>query len=551
MQQTIGITLILSVFFVVTLVGGDSFAASNSKSRPIQIVSDPYGVGNPTHYSVIRGTTKITFSHPLAGQFGRAEISVREQTGTKTTRFILSPDGKTYRVALQMETPFSKHNSTSEAAICPDPNGPTPIKLVRLLKGKVVDGEEIAQKRDELTKAKFFDASCFSPSFSEDHRNALFNAAADVLTTSTQDGSPEPKYLRCLEKYGFSHESGTIQALVKQSLTDTKVNPRVRITCTADKNAKAGQFDDQTREVSIKKTFKANREDYAVKVFHELLHTAPLSDGTPLAAMEECCTMGEQCSVLKELGEFRKVGDRKLSQLERLDGKNTIATSEMSLLTTPGEDALIAGRLTQNKSDITNTTVTSERSVACALAGPSNCTGNTFAAFRRASSASICFPPSENQSARNDSTSVMLKLVLPSAFGEDAPSRTCNKGILDGLLSLKTQTSMKFEDKQSAAQLMETVPQSSPIEWDNDKAIPLRMASTTNVDSSDATAPVEAPKAPSRTIASISPLPEPQPQRQLGSANNRPDVATGRASIVVDTMESSPQSYNCADTRKS
>jgi hypothetical protein len=44
-------------------------------------------------------------------------------------------------------------------------------------------------------------------------------------------------------------------------------------------------------------------------------------------------------------------------------------------------------------------------------------------------------------------------------------------------------------------------------------------------------------KAPTRTIASVSDLPEPKRDRQLGSAESRNDVGSGRATMLVDTME--------------
>lgn len=538
MQQTIGITLILSIFLSTFVVAPDAFAASNGKGRSIQVVSDPYNVGNPTHYTVIRGTSKITFSHPLAGQFGRAEISVREKNGNKITRFILSPDRKTYRVALQMEVPFAKHNSTSEAAICPDPNGPTSIKMVQLLKGKVNDGEEIAKKRDELTKAKFFDSSCFDPSFPEDHRNAILNAAADVLTTSTQDISAAPKYLRCMEKYGFGHESGVIEALVKQSITDTKVNPRVRISCTADKKAKPGQFDDETREVSIKKTFKAVREDYAVKIFHELLHAAPIEDGAPLAAIEDCCTQGEQCEILKALGDQRRQGEKKLTIAEALDSKAGTGASVVTVLEGTDNEAATFGKPNPKLTDFAKSLLNElEPSLQCRMLTKPVCDRDKAGAFKAVNAAAQCVPKPGVDTFGHSNFFMTIAVPASNALVLEAP--VCPNNVFDRLPEFKQEikTKQKTEDRRTAAELLENVPQTSPLEWDSSKAVPLRMANNSNYDASDASAPTEVPKPPARTIASISPLPDEAPQRRLGSTDNRVDVATGRASMLVDTME--------------
>jgi hypothetical protein len=43
---------------------------------------------------------------------------------------------------------------------------------------------------------------------------------------------------------------------------------------------------------------------------------------------------------------------------------------------------------------------------------------------------------------------------------------------------------------------------------------------------------------PTRTIASVSPLPQASSSRNLGSTSNRRDVTTGRATVIVDTLES-------------
>lgn len=515
-----------------------SFLLAKAQPRagkgPIEIKSDPYGVGNPTHYSILRGTTKVTFSHPLAGQFSRAEVSTLDKNGTNLTRFLLSPDGKTYRPVLRLETPFEKHYSTSDM-FCPDPANPTPLKMVENLKPEVEVSEIIAKKRDELAKAGFFDASCFDPSIKEEHRDAIMNAAADVLTPDTQDASPEPKFLRCLEKYGFAHESGIIQALVKQSITDSKTNPRVRLACTTDKKAKPAEFNEQTRLITLKITPKPSRLDYAIKGFHELLHASPIRDSSPLQAMEECCAMGEQCEILKAYGEQRKSGDKKVAVLETVDQKNTVATGTLTALKGIDAESMGLAKPSEAVKDFESSPF-GEQTLppACLAAGEKTCQTVNLKNEEYLLSfleQKTCRPRKAWNTRKNKFIS---NLIMESAVAIDLDyKKTCIDPNSDFSLTAEHRVNEIIANNadKTLAQLGETIPQTSPIDWgptpsetespSQEQAVPIRMAART----------------PTRTIASIAPLPDEKPQQSLGSARNRADVSKGRATLLVDTME--------------
>lgn len=517
MQHVIGALTIVG-FLTSTLVAPFAQAAQNA--RPFQVLSDPHGVGNPTHYTIVRGNSRVTFSHPIGGQFGRAEVTTRESGYHRLTRFILAPDRKTYRLALQLDTPFKKHFSMDEKAICIDPNQPGPLSIVKVLAGKTDDAESIAKKREELTKAKFFDASCFDPSIKEEHRNAIFNAAADVLTTKTQDTSPEPKYLRCLEKYGFAHESGVIQAVVKQSLTDTKVNPRVRLSCTADRKAKPGEFDDETRMITMKTTFKPNRDDYATKFFHEILHAAPLSDNTPLAAIEECCTMGSQCNVLQAIAAERKKGELKTTIAEQFSVKGPVVSSEISALV--GTDLESTGNLSSNGEIKAFDSLVEHKTTAsqCEIQTPPICEAKKVSLWEQISDAQQCRSSEQNANAKMMCTAGFTGSVMPVTT---VVAEKANAAIAE----------------RKNAEYSAPIQQTSPFSWAETKQeqAPVQMRLGHNaIDPSDASVLPVQPRQ-QRTIASIAPLPAASSSRQLGSSRNRADATAGRATALVDTLE--------------
>lgn len=526
MQYVTGALTILG-FVTSTLVA--PFAQAAQSARPFQVLSDPHGVGNPTHYTIVRGHTRVTFSHPIGGQFGRAEVSTRENGYTRLTRFTLAPDRRTYRLALQLDTPFKKHFSMDEKAICIDPSQPGPLSLVKILAGKTDDAELIAKKREELTKAKFFDASCFDPSIKEEHRNAIFNAAADVLATKTQDTSPEPKYLRCLEKYGFAHESGVIQAVVKQSLSDTKVNPRVRLSCTADRKAKPGEFDDETKMITVKTTFKPNRDDYATKFFHEILHAAPLSDNTPLAAIEECCTLGSQCEILATIAAERKKGELKNTIAEQLSQKGSVATSEVTALVGPDLEAIQdLSKVSQVKdldAQIENKTPTAQ----CEIQTPPVCEIQKQNAFGQINTVQACSPPQKTS-----------KDMCIAATGADM-GLIGSGGDGDKIVGAAQPVVAQQEINQNSAPIQQTSPFAWAPETKQEQApVQLRLGHN-QPDPSDASVLPSQPRQ-QRTIASIAPLPAPSASKQLGSSRNRADAASGRATALVDTLESAARS---------
>lgn len=545
-MQHVSSTITLLAFLSSMIATAPAHAAP-SGPRPIQVISDPYSIGNPTHYTIIRGHSKVTFSHPLNGQFVRAEISTREQNATILTRYVLSPDRQSYRLALRMEIPFEKHFSLEENAICPDPSQP-PLKLMNVLNGKVADSEQIAKKREELTKAKFFDESCFDPKIKEEHRNAIFNATADILSLGTQDTTPEPKYLRCLEKFGFAHESGVVQALVKQSLTDSKVNPRIRLSCTADRKAKPGTYDDQTKEMLIKTTFKPNREDYASKIFHELVHAAPMSDNTPLVAMEECCTKGERCDILKEIGLNRKKGDQKISIAEFASPQGAIASSELTALVGPDNQAsqVVEQSAATKSFDLANL-FSRESTAQCKIQTEPVCESSKLSSFNMVSAVNRCYyrsasSPRKSSSVLHDS----IQLLISKSHAEQQEVVHCNSatGSLTDTETAVNAATSTITQKQNT-QLSEAVPtQTSPLLWDTTPQPPVQIRLGSNIDPTDASAPTPPAPRPSRTIASIAPLPDARPDRKLGSANNRRDVSSGRATALVDTLESAARSVS-------
>lgn len=511
MQQVFAFTSVLKL--MASLVVATSFAnlayAKPNASRPIEVLSDPYGYGVPTHYTILRGHTKITFTNPIFGQFTRAEIAMREQNGNRITRFTLSADAKSYRPTLIQFQPFEKHGYPDVDPFCLDPKAPSSILNVTALGPAVKESELIAKKRDELTKAKFFDASCFDPSIKEEHRNAIMNAAADIFTTETQVREDKSTFLRCLEDTGFAHESGVIQAFAKQAISEKNLNPRLRLSCTADKKAKSGEFDEQSKTITIKQSLKPDRDTYAAQIFHEALHSVPMRDGISTELIEECCTLGERCDELKKIGAARKTRDRETAILEPSIQTIPVATGTQTVLA-GGDVHIASGELKIGS--------------ACKIAGKDRCATDLAVASIEFANAKQC---KELRSDTSTWTPFHL-LKLNAALASEEPCGP-GQGIYGSGASELREIAQQHNAK-TIAELAPHIPVTSPISWD----VPQTPTPQANRDNETPTPPIRQ----SRTIASIAPLPEPSAIRSLGSATGRRDVSsTNRATKLVDTLE--------------
>jgi hypothetical protein len=535
MQQAQGITSVF-VFAILTSILPPA-AFSKPSGKPVEVISDPYGVGNPTKYSILRDNSKVTFSHPLKGQFTRAEITTREKNGILLTRFLISRDRKTYRPVLSFLTPFETHYSTKDEKICVA--DPTPLATMIAIAPKAIDGEIIAKKRDELTKSNFFHPSCFDTSIPLEHRNAIMNAAADVLSTKTQDVTPEPKYLRCLEKFGFAHESGTIQALEKISKANPKNVCKIRLACTSeDLDDGQAKFDEKECLVTLQTTPIAERESYARLIFHELAHTVPVRDGTPLTIIEECCAKGKKCDVLKAFADRNRIGEKTSTIVDASSQKNTVITSSATILAgQDGADAALASASDAIK--LAERVSISQRHdpIACQALGPPECTAQLLDAYESGSYAvQRCFARPKEKTAMGE---LFRALLILEARADNKP--LCGSDIHGETYSSRPVTQQAMADSRPKVDVeaIERLDQTSPITWDIPKEeTSIRLASSLPAD--------DTPRAgqgssightPTRTIASIEPLPDEAPQRSLGSVTNRRDVSSGRATVLVDTVE--------------
>lgn len=511
MHQVFSITSVLkfstAVLAVMTYA---SFAHSKpNTSKPIEVLSDPYGYGVPTHYTILRGHTKVTFTNPMFGQFTRAEISTREKTGNRITRFTLSADAKSYRPTMIQFHPFSKHGYPEIDPFCLDPKAPSSILSVTSLGPAVKASELIAKKREDLTKAKFFDASCFDPSIKEDHRNAIMNAAADVFTTETQVREGKSTYLRCLEDNGFAHESGLIQAYAKQAINEKNLNPRLRLSCTADKKAKSGEFDEESKVITVKQSLKPERDSYATVIFHEALHSIPMQDGVSTDLIEECCAIGERCNELAAIGERRKQLARESAILDQVSPKATIASTK---------------RMVLHGSEIEIASGDSPNSYACIAMGKKECIQIDKTASFEFVSEKLC--PITATIPTNKHSYVALLMGSLALASKDCGSGT-GTPLTNRMAILQSEQSRAAK---TIAELVPHIPVTSPISWD----VPQTLTPQANRDSETPLPQIRQ----SRTVASIAPLPEPSTSRSLGSASGRRDVSsTNRATKLVDTLE--------------
>ncbi len=512
MQQVFGITSILKLSTSLALAMGFANLAHSKTiaSKPIEVLSDPYGYGVPTHYTILRGHTKVTFTNPVFSQFTRAEISMREKTGNRITRFTLSADAKSYRPTLVLFQAFEKQNYPEVDPFCLDPKAPSPILNVTSLGPAVKDGELIAKKRDELTRAKFFDASCFDPSVSESHRNAIMNAAADIFSVDTQQRNGKSVYLRCLEDSGFAHDSGLIQAMQQKIVVDPKTKPAMKLACTISKNAPTGEYDSEKKQFNIRLTPKPVRDDYARTILHEVLHPAGLKDGISTELIEECCTMSERCDELQAIAKRRQKADSEAALAERFSPAATVASGVKRVLH--------GGDLELNTGEPPNST-------ECQKMGAAECKSLNLKSGQDWSSVLQC--PIKTV-AKLDGFQILL-------FGLDSVA-TKNCGDTEGTYGTIPDYYKKVAQKHNARTIEELaplLPVTSPISWD----IPQTQTPQANANASGET-PVPPPRQ-SRTIASIAPLPEPSSTRTLGNSRGREDISpTNRATKLVDTLES-------------
>ncbi len=540
MQQAHGITSILIFAICASIFPAEAISKSNL--QPVEIKSDPYGVGNPTKYSILRGNSKVTFSHPLAGQFTRSEIAIREKGGTRLTRFLLSRDRKTYHPVLSFLTPFEVHYSKKDEKICIAE--PTALSTLAAIAPRAVDGELIAKKREELTKANFFETSCFDTNIPIEHRNAIMNAAADVLSTKTQDVTPEPKYLRCLEKFGFAHESGTIQALQKVSKSNPKDTCKLRLGCTMEElDEGQGQFDEASCRLTLQTTPHPERDDYARLIFHELMHSVPVRDGTPLAVIEACCVEGKQCDALRAFADQNRTGEKVITLLDSTDTRNAVRTSSATLVGgTDGDSAIFAPPNDLVESIKGISVAESRPTFTCRHLGVAKCPQeflNIYSAVAQIKY--VCVEKDEPPSGFN---ALILAALVQTAYAKTDNSKpTCNLATYDphGMAATKELRLNKAINESRPITMMEAIehlPQTSPITWDVPKEVtPIRLASTLPPDGPKPGQGTSTGNTPTRTIASIEPLPDVAPERQLGSMVNRRDVSTGRATVLVDTLE--------------
>ena len=506
---------------------------SPAAQKPVEVISDPYGSGNPTKYSILRANNLVTFSHPLNGQFTRVEVSKRTATGTNFTRFLISADQRKYRPILHLEIPFRVMNSAKESTICTDEN---PISLIENMQPKVKSGEEVAKTRDMLTKGGFFDPSCFDPKIKEPNRNAILNAAAEIFTVSAQGSPPETRLLKCMEHYNYGAEAGIIQALAKQSLSKPAPKPRLTVSCIDDTTAKPAQYIEASNTIAMRATGDARRIPFGARMLHEFFHPVGILDGSELQALEDCCGMGARCAQLKAFGEQKKSGDKRTPILETADPRNVVVTGQITALVGPVAEPQYIGEKSELVKQIQNASVTEEnKTEVCQNAGEETCLKSTISLVKQAEDIlDVCVPPARLPLFNSKSGKfAFLELFSESAI---AAKKNCKSDIGADASPEVKKANADYEQK-SYAELAETIPQNSPIQWETPaESVPTRLSQNLGPDASEV---IEfRKKSPSRSIASISPLPEPKAQRRLGDERNRGDVSTRRAVLLMNAVES-------------
>lgn len=448
----------------------------------------------------------------------------------------------TYRPVMQILSPYEKHFSKAAAVVCPTES---PLGIMSALAPKTVDAELIAKKREELVKKDFFDRSCFDSSIPVEHRNAIMNAAADVLATNTQDVNPEPKFLRCLEKNGFGHEAGVMQALQKKSSLNPKGECAMRLACTADDDAEVGEYNEKNCLITLKLSPLPNRDDYGREFFHELSHSVPIRDGAPLSLMEECCTANKKCDVLKAFAAKRHIGEKAITIAETTDSKSAVFSGVATIYRGTDGEAMNFGAKSNavSKAESMHLGKTTQ-SYTCSRSGKKICDAESTGAYLDlARYVLTCNPTISTAASQRDWSDIALALLILEAGATSPPIQefkcSAEKDIVGAGLRQKEEirAAISTEEEKVYVALVNKLPQTSPITWDSPpvqehESTSLRLADH----ESEPARGTSIGNTPTRTIASVEPLPEVSIGKSLGSARNR-DMSESRASFLVSTLE--------------
>lgn len=511
------------IFLILGFISSTAFA---SGSRPIEVLSDAYGAGVPTQYTVLRDNSRLTFSHPYFGQFTRAEIRTSDKSGIITTRFILSADGMTYHPVMLNEEPHMIHNmAKDDGATCEDTSlfATTASEITNIEAAAKFDAA-VKNKTKELKAAKFFDASCFDEEMSKEDQDAIIAGVAQVLVREQPIRSPDaPRYFACLDEYGFAHEAGLIQALMKQTIDKPKMPNELTVKCQLEPDGTAGSFDTATNTITLNVTPKPDRDDYARAFFHEVTHSAGILQHAIANPIENCCGKGARCNELSDVSTLLK-RQREIAAATTSPESNA-RRAESSTCGSSFDDGTV---VKQSKLD-TLKTGTDESYGICRAAIAENQLVAKQIEQCIAPRTMSPIQPKESPSGINGF------LFLFSVDRANAAQVDCKQTFFnsdqtqDTFARLKSQVD-KLPDNSSTADLIALGTRTSPIPWSG----PVTQGVDTDALALAAATRSKSQNKPTRGIASIS---TENPGATLGSSSNRRDLQTGRATFLIDTAE--------------
>lgn len=511
---------------IFLILGVISTTASAGGSKPIEVLSDAYGAGVPTQYTVLRDNSRLTFSHPFFGQFTRAEIRTSDRAGVTTTRFILSTDGKTYRPVMLNEEPHMVHNMTKDdGERCEDTSliATTATEITNIEAAAKFDAA-VKKKTKELKAAKFFDTSCFDKEMSKEDQDAIIAGVAQVLVRQQPVRSPDgPRYLACLDEYGFAHEAGLVQALMKQTIDKPKLPNELTVKCQLEHDGTAGSFDTATNTITLNVTPKPDRDDYARAFFHEVTHSAGILQHAIASPIENCCGKGARCSELADASILLK-RQREIASATTNSESNT-RRAESSTCGSSLDDGTA---VKQSKLDTLKTGTNASHELCRAAIAE-----NQLAA--KQIEECIAPRPTSPPLPKESTSGVNGFLFLFSIERAHAAQFNCSffshvSDITPFTPAHVAAQLKKLPDNTSTAELIAIGTRTSPIPWSG----PVTQGVDTDALSLAATARGKSQHKPTRGIASIS---TENPNATLGSDRNRRDLQKGRATFLIDTAE--------------
>lgn len=267
-RSSIVFTLVISVF---------NSALATTKSKTIENLTDPEGLGVPTVYTLTRGPKKIRFQKTFAGQFTEVEITEYQKLGVKTQVFRLSANKKRYLPVLINFEPAKTYKAERNCTETPLTGAISAINRVNQM-------AVVKKKAKELKAKGFFDKSC--DEFGDD-AEALYEGVASAFVESSGAANG---YLNCLNDHGLATEAQELRSRLQPGIKDQSLFKP--LTCDPELHSRATIQTGNPLSIALKVDPAFTPAEYFGAFAHERLHECGVNSHSVLEPVESCCIIG-------------------------------------------------------------------------------------------------------------------------------------------------------------------------------------------------------------------------------------------------------------------